>query len=223
MIQPVFDYPWLTLDLGRDMRVISWAPYRPGIVTARHILWREVRNADLTEDFDVLQWLAQECHLRGMQKAVAMLTSRKIATFSVAEANVGGVDVKAVATVGLSNAERAAPVLPRPEQPYASYGTINIAVIVTHPLNDIGLIEAQSIASAARTAAVLESGAMALSGPATGTGTDCIAIAAPAGQDVFCGLHTAPGKAIAAAVYAAVREGADQWIAETGGKPYDLG
>jgi adenosylcobinamide amidohydrolase len=222
-MRPVLDYPWLTLDLGRDMRVISWAPHRGGIVTARHILWREVRNADLTEDFDALAWLAQECLDRGMDQAVAMLTSRKIATFSVAEQQVNGVRARAVTTVGLSNAERAGPVFdPIPTQS-ATYGTINVAVILEHSLNDIGLIEAQSIASAARTAAVLESGAMAQTGPATGTGTDCIAIAAPVGADAFCGMHTAQGKALAAAVYAAVRQGADQWILETGGKPYDLG
>ena len=222
-MRPVFDYPWLMLDLGRDMRVISWAPHRGGIVTARHILWREVRNADLTEDFDALAWLAQECLDRGMEQAVAMLTSRKIATFSVAEQQVDGVRAQAVATVGLSNAERAGPVGDAAPARRATYGTINVAVILDHDLNDIGLIEAQSIASAARTAAVLESGAMAQTGPATGTGTDCIAIAAPVGAEAFCGMHTAQGKALAAAVYAAVRQGADQWILETGGKPYDLG
>jgi adenosylcobinamide amidohydrolase len=222
-MRPVFDYPWLTLDLGRDMRVISWAPHRGGIVTARHILWREVRNADLTEDFDALAWLAQECLDRGMEQAVAMLTSRKIATFSVAEQQVDGVRAQAVATVGLSNAERAGPVADAAPARRATYGTINVAVILDHGLNDIGLIEAQSIASAARTAAVLEAGAMAQTGPATGTGTDCIAIAAPVGAEAFCGMHTAPGKALAAAVYAVVRQGADQWILETGGKPYDLG
>jgi adenosylcobinamide amidohydrolase len=222
-MRPIFDYPWLTLDLGRDMRVISWAPHRGGIVTARHILWREVRNADLTEDFDVLAWLAQECQDRGMGQAVALLTSRKIATFSVAEQRIDGVHAQAVATVGLSNAERAGPAVDSMTEKKTSYGTINVAVILQHRLNDIGLIEAQSIASAARTAAVMESGAKALTGPATGTGTDCIAIAAPVGEDAFCGLHTAQGKALAAAVYAAVRQGADQWILETGGKPYDLG
>jgi adenosylcobinamide amidohydrolase len=141
----------------------------------------------------------------------------------VAETSIGGVFAQAVATVGLSNAERAAPSELYVERTNTVYGTINIAVITECNLNDIGLIEAQSIASAARTAAVLESGAMATTGPATGTGTDCIAVAAPAGQEAFCGLHTPQGKAIAAAVYAAVREGADQWLAETGGTPYDLG
>lgn len=222
-MQLCLDHPWLTLDLGDTMRLISWAPHRGGLTTARHILWREVRNADLTEDFDVLAWLKQECAARGMADAVAMLTSRKIATFSRAERVVGTVRAQAVATVGLSNAERAGDDMSPGDAPRSGYGTINIAVMIDLPLDDVGLIEAQSIASAARTAAVLESGAMSLDGPATGTGTDCIVVAAPAGEMPFCGLHTPQGKAIAAAVYAAVRAGADQWIAETGGKPYDLG
>lgn len=223
MISPVLEHPWLRLDLGQEMRVISWAPHRGGFVRARHILWREVRNADLTEDFDVMAWLEQECRLCGMGDAVAMLTSRKIATFSISEKTVGSVCVQAVATVGLSNAERAGAEICMERRDPAEYGTINIAVICNSYLNDIALIEAQSIASAARTAAILESGAMAANGPATGTGTDCIAIAAPSGDIPFCGLHTPQGQAIAAAVYEAVRAGADQWIAETGGKPYDLG
>ncbi len=223
MIAPRLEHPWLGLDLGQPLRVISWAPHRGGFVRARHILWREVRNADLTEDFDVLAWLAQDCKARGMADAVAMLTSRKIATFCQAERRVGSVCAQAVATVGLSNAERAGDNRGFGAGARSTYGTINIAVILDQPLDDIGLIEAQSIASAARTAAVLDSGAITPDGPATGTGTDCIVVAAPEGDMPFCGLHTPQGKAIAAAVYAAVREGADQWIAETGGKPYDLG
>lgn len=223
MIAPALDWPWLGLDLGRDMRVISWAPHRGGIVTARHILWREVRNADLPEGFDVLPWLAGECDARGQGQAVAMLTSRKLASFTTASASVEGIAAQVVATVGLSNAERAAGEALGHPVPRTGYGTINVAVLLDCPLTDTALIEAQSIASAARTAAVLESGAMAPTGPATGTGTDCIAIAAPAGDIPFCGLHTAQGRALAAAVYAAVRQGADQWIAETGGKPYPLG
>ena len=43
--------PWLSFDLGSDHRVLSWSLTRPGFVTARKILWREVRNADLPRDF----------------------------------------------------------------------------------------------------------------------------------------------------------------------------
>ena len=42
------DRPWLGVDLGAPHRVLSWAVHRPGLVSAQRILWREVRDADLT-------------------------------------------------------------------------------------------------------------------------------------------------------------------------------
>jgi adenosylcobinamide amidohydrolase len=52
--------------------------------------------------------------------------------------------------------------------------------------------------------------------PASGTGTDCIAIAAPAlaRADRYAGKHTAVGHVIGAAVESAVRRGAEQWLLE---------
>ncbi|MFD2843910.1 hypothetical protein [Paracoccus cavernae] len=40
--------PWLIADLGREQEVLSFAPHRPGLVRASRIIWREVRNSDLT-------------------------------------------------------------------------------------------------------------------------------------------------------------------------------
>ncbi len=220
---PVLDHPWLTLDLGREMRVISWAPYRGGLVDARRIVWREVRNADLPPELDVSAWLEQEAVAHGMQDAVVMLTSRKIATFTSRVIEVEDMRVQAVATVGLSNAVRAGPAAPKGKVAQANYGTINIAIILNITLSDIALMEAQNVATSARTAAIMEAGVMTKAGLATGTGTDCVAVAAPSGHSPYCGLHTAQGQAVAAAVYQAVQLGAAQWITETGGKPYDLG
>ena len=76
MINLSLDHPWLCLDLGAQMQVLSWAPYRSGLTHARHILWREVRNADLTEGFDAIHWLENEVSTRKENPAVAMLTSR---------------------------------------------------------------------------------------------------------------------------------------------------
>ncbi|MFD2440749.1 hypothetical protein ACFSS8_23925 [Paracoccus kondratievae] len=39
--------PWLIADLGHQRRVLSFAPHRPGFCRARHILIRQVRDADL--------------------------------------------------------------------------------------------------------------------------------------------------------------------------------
>ena len=75
------------------------------------------------------------------------------------------------------------------------------------------MIEAVSIATEARTAAVLDLGERRKGVAVTGTGTDCIAIAAPLGDDaaVFAGKHTAIGECIGAAVYKATAEGIRTW------------
>ena len=117
--------PWLDFDLGAEMQVLSWAVNRPGLVRARRILWREVRNADLPPGLDVDAWLARELAERGAAEAVALLTSRDIGCFTEARAAVGGVEAHAVATVGLSNAERVGHRVDRRGQ---GWGTINMAL-----------------------------------------------------------------------------------------------
>lgn len=200
--------PWIEFDLGADLQVLSWAVNRPGIVTARRILWREVRNSDLPRDLDVTDWFGDELSQRKAKDAVAFLTSRDVRRFCETQAEVEGVHAHAVATVGLSNAER---VGSRMDYSARNWGTINVAVQLSTGLAQSGLIEAMSIAVQARTAAVMEAGVTLPQGVATGTGTDCVAIAAPAGDTPYAGLHTATGEAIGKAVYQAVHTGALEW------------
>ncbi|MBR9653128.1 adenosylcobinamide amidohydrolase [Thalassovita aquimarina] len=202
--------PWLEFDLGAEHQVLSWSLNRPGFASARRILWREVRNADLTPDLDVRNWLSGELDRVQAQDAVALLTSRDVGSFTEATASAGGCSAHCVATVGLSNAERVGRrVLRKP----GDFGTINIAVQLDCGLTQAGLIEAMSIATQARTAAVIEVGLALPTGIATGTGTDCIAIAAPHGAQDYAGLHTETGEAIGAAVYDATLAGARDWRA----------
>ncbi len=209
----VHDAPWLEFDLGADMQVLSWAVNRPGLVTARRILWREVRNVDLPQDLDVSDWLHGQLSARGALDAVTFLTSRHIRCHHVAEAEVGAVRATAIATVGLSNAER---IGQRIDRAGHDWGTINIALrLDAGPdagLIDVALIEALSIAAAARTAAVMEVGMDLPSGRATGTGTDCIAVAARAGTIAYAGMHTELGEAAGRAVHDAVTAGAQEWM-----------
>ncbi|MFD0858144.1 adenosylcobinamide amidohydrolase [Roseovarius aquimarinus] len=211
------DAPWLEFDLGTEMRVLSWAINRPGLVTARRILWREVRNADLPADLDVHRWLKDALESRGARDAVAFLTSRDIACHHVARAEVEGMRATAVATVGLSNAERIGTRMDRSGQ---DWGTINIALrlepgqgaMAGAGLSDAALIEALALAASARTAAVMEAGFDLPTGRATGTGTDCIAVAAPAGTIGYAGMHTALGEAAGRAVHEATARGAEEWM-----------
>ncbi|KRS12462.1 adenosylcobinamide amidohydrolase [Roseovarius indicus] len=192
------------------MQVLSWAVHRPGLVRARRILWREVRNADLSEELDVEAWLAGELAARGAGDAVTFLTSRDIRAFTRATATAGATEAQAVATVGLSNAER---VGRRVDRTGHDWGTINVALRLNRSLTEAALLEVMSIAVEARTAAVMDVDMPLGPGRATGTGTDCVAVAAFEGRERYAGLHTDIGEAAGRAVYTAVLDGARHWMA----------
>ncbi|MDO5705980.1 MAG: adenosylcobinamide amidohydrolase [Paracoccus sp. (in: a-proteobacteria)] len=202
------NHPWLIADLGTAHRVLSFAPHRAGFVTARRILWRQVRDADLPADLDAGEWLAAQMAAAGLADAVGMLTSRDVVRWCRAAAG----PVTCVATVGLGNAERVGHRQP----PRPGLGTINIAVHLADGLTDTALLEAMTIVAEARTTAVMETGLLLPQGRATGTGTDCIAVAAQTGAGRFAGLHTPLGEAIGAAVYDAVATGCATWMKEQG-------
>lgn len=215
MITLTLARPWLIADLGQEMRVLSFAPWRPGFATARRILWREVRNADLTPDLDVDRWFAAEMARQGATGDIGMLTSRDIGRHFQMRVEVEGIAVTCIATVGLGNAEA---VGARRGRPPAPAGTINLAVVINAGLTETAQLEALTIVAEARTAAVMDSGLRLGNGArATGTGTDCIALACLPGQTRFAGLHTALGEATGRAVRDAVATGAADWIAENGG------
>ncbi len=201
--------PWIEFDLGAPMQVLSWALNRPGFVTAQRIVWREVRNADLPPELDVQDWFLQELQSRGTSDAVAFLTSRDIRAVKQTSATVGTVTAEVVATVGLSNAES---VGHRVDRTGKDWGTINVALRLDQPLTQAALIEVMSVAVQARTAAVIAVDYMLPTGQATGTGTDCVAVAAPVGDTPYAGLHTEVGEAAGQAVYTAVLDGAREWM-----------
>jgi adenosylcobinamide amidohydrolase len=201
--------PWLDADLGAPHRVLSWSITRPGFVTTDSIVWREVRNADLPEDLDVIAWYTRELAATQRSDAVAMLTSRDVTAFETASARTQGTTANCLATVGLSNAERIGTRLDRTGK---DWGTINIALQLDCPLSDTALLETLSIVTQARTAAIIDTDYVLPTGTATGTGTDCIAVAAPAGAEPYAGLHTPVGEATGSAVYDAVRAGAQIWM-----------
>ena len=201
--------PWMEMNLGAPHRVLSWALSAPGFVTATSILWREVHNADLPRDLDVTEWFFDQLRQRDQSDAVAMLTSRDLRAFEIVEATVDDITATCVATVGLSNAER---IGHRMDRTGKDWGTINLALQVSLPMTDAALLETLSIATQARTTAIIETGYTLPSGVATGTGTDCIAVAAPPGGKPYAGLHTPVGEAVGRAVYDAVRTARQMWM-----------
>lgn len=202
--------PFLIASFDAPQSMLSWSLTKPGFRDAREVAWLEVRNADLPPSVDPVTSISQLMADAGLAEAVALVTSRNIARYHVFQARVEEETATCLATVGLSNGER---VGERCAEPVWLPGTINMLVHVSRPLSQGALIETVSIATQARTAAILDANVYRAGVAITGTGTDCIVVSAPKGAEEaqFAGLHTAIGEAVGKAVYRAIAEGTEVW------------
>ena len=145
--------------------------------------------------------------------AVGFMTSRRALAWMESEATEGDCNAWAIGTVGLSNRLRAGDSC-SVHQP----GTINLLVCCSQPLTVEASLEALCLASEAKTLAMMETGERSVQSglPATGTGTDCLAIAWPLAGERSCyaGKHTPAGSAIGRAAYLAVAKGIREWKEE---------
>lgn len=221
MLDLELDDHWLVVRLGTTHRVLSWAVHRPGLVEADAVAWLQVRNADLGPDTDPATLLADRLTKRELSNAVGMMTSCAVRNYERHAATVDDVRADCVVTLGLSNGCRLADL---PAVRAWRPGTINMLLRLSIPLTEHALTEAISIAAEARTAALLaEDPHHGSSNPITGTGTDCIVIAAPLGAGSrYAGLHTAAGQALATAGYHATRAAAKAWFAQHATRPSEV-
>jgi len=190
--------------------MLSWSLTKPGFQVAQRVAWREVRNADLPPTEDPRTSLARLMGDADLGDAVLLVTSRDITRYHLAQATVEGDAATCLATVGLSNGER---VGQRSRDPVWLPGTVNILLHVGRPLSDGAFVETVSIVAEARTAAIVDARVEIGGALVTGSGTDCIVVAAPLGEEPerFAGMHTAIGEAVGAAVTQAIREGVAVW------------
>jgi adenosylcobinamide amidohydrolase len=147
---------------------------------------------------------------------VGFLTSAPLGTFVETRRELEGLWARCVATVGLSNALTIGDL---PTGRSVSPGTINILVQVAVPLSENAALEAVSLVAEARTRAVLEGHVRSTAGNsiASGTGTDCIAVASPlaiSGETApadYAGKHTALGYLIGACASEGISRGVRDW------------
>lgn len=203
-MRPELRPPWLLLDFGRDLRLLGWPVVGKPLGSARRVAWLQVRNADLPLDRDPAAYFSECANAAGISFDAGLMTAAELRGFAIAQRT--GVSV--VATGGLGNAESVMPAAGETQRT-AKVGTINIVAVIEHPLSLAAQIEALSIVAEARTAAVMGFGlTMADERPVTGTGTDCILVAAPGDETGLshCGLHTPIGRALAEAAYDSVKD-----------------
>jgi adenosylcobinamide amidohydrolase len=206
---------WLVVRFSSEHDVLSWAPYRGGLGRASAVAWHRVRDEELRPPVDAKSWLETRMRDAALERAVGLMTSRRLDSHTDVSADWAGLSARSVATVGLGNSLRAGD----PPGAAGRIGTINVLCQLSIGLTEEAMVEAAAIAVEARTLAVLESGvpSRVTGRPATGTGTDCLVIASPAGQRSrakYAGKHTDLGHVVAASVHRAVALGAARWLEE---------
>jgi adenosylcobinamide amidohydrolase len=222
----VSNEPWRWSTVGRTLAVslpepwlvLGWAPLGGGFKRADLIVNHQIEVNDRAATD------APRAHLTGIvrtlqrdpRRAVAMMTGAKIARAAHATVARAGLVVGAWCSAGCTNAlrvgDRATVGVPRSTETtgrkmqVVKPGTINIIVAINQPLTRAAIAEALQIAVEARVTAIHDAGiASVRSGAtATGTGTDCIAVAAPipmgGNSIIYCGKHTLPGELVGRAV-----------------------
>lgn len=205
---------WLVVRFAKDHALASWAIVGGGLRRTLTVAWHQVSEDELRPPVDARELLCVRLRDAGMADAVGLLTSRNLESYVDVTRRYGDVEAHCIATVGLGNALRAGD----PPGPAGRIGTINVLCRLSVPLSTEALLEALALATEARALAVREASIPStVSGePASGTGTDCMVMAAPEhGVPArYAGKHTVLGHLIGTVVREATAQGVEDWKRE---------
>ena len=188
-------------------RVLSWAPLNGGLVEARTILNHQVdiHASSFLEPQASLAALAQSLGVES--PTVGMMTGVLMDRLVHTTLQADTLTLECFATVGLSNALAVGDPATYRERP----GTINIIVACNQALAPPALVEAVQIVTEAKVQALyaVKIRSTVSDTLATGTGTDCVAVACPLGPPTYqyCGKHTHLGALLGRVVRQAIEEG----------------
>ena len=203
----------LILSFSTPARVLSWALLNGGFCRADHVVNHHVVGNDARFCAAPEHWLEQATAKLDLDgKIVAMATAVEMKSLAQVSQSTNSAKVTCFATVGCGNALSIGdPTSAATEQTVLpQLHTINVTVTVAPGLCEEALVEAVQIATEGRVRALYEAGVRSsISGlVATGTGTDCIAVASLGLERArYCGKHTHLGELIGRASYLAVRQG----------------
>jgi adenosylcobinamide hydrolase len=197
----------LIVNLPESYRVMSWAPLGGGLVEACTIINHQVDTNEelLLESTTFLRELVQRLDLDS--PVVGLMTGVLMERLVRKVVGDESCTLECFATVGLSNALAAGDPATYDERP----GTINLIIACSQPLTPVALIEAIAIGTEAKVRALYAAGVKSTVSEAlaTGTGTDCVAVACPLGVPAYqyCGKHTRLGELVGTVVFRAIEEG----------------
>jgi adenosylcobinamide amidohydrolase len=200
----------LVVTFPGPRNVMSWAILNGGVRThASHIINHHVDPHTHGDDpGKTLRQAASRIGIKGT--FVGMLTGADVQQFSMARAMYNELQAYVISTAGCANLATVGETgnFVEGTSPPVETGTINIIVALNYAFTREAMMEAMAIVTEAKVRATYEFGlkSVATGQPATGTGTDCIAVAV--GHDrryVFCGKHTKWGELVGRASLESIR------------------
>jgi adenosylcobinamide hydrolase len=201
----------LILSFPQPVLTLSWAVLNGGFCRADHILNHQVHIGDAAFIADPELWLQKHIHRRKLRgRTVALVTGVAMTSLVEFSARHGAAEVTCFATVGCANALSAGDAASFNGDGMACPHTINMILLVRPGLRQEAMVEAVQIATEGRVRALYESGVLSSQSalPATGTGTDCVAVASLGElESRYCGKHTKLGELIGLASYTSVKKG----------------
>ncbi len=200
----------LVLSFHRPVRVMSWAILNGGLrPNTSHIVNHHVESCSpKDEPAKILRQVTSRLGLKGT--VVGMMTAADVRHYSMARASHKDLVAYSMATAGCMNLATVGE-----EGKYLDHraeaicgDTINLIVVANYRFTHEAMLEAIEIITEAKVKAMYELGlrSKANGEPATGTGTDCVAVAV--GHDrryLVCGKHTKWGELLGRAALESVR------------------
>jgi adenosylcobinamide amidohydrolase len=194
------------LSLTEDYTCLSSAIFGGGLQRKRHWLNLYVSGAEVAETPE--QSLANYCNALHIdsKKSIGMMTAASMNSLRFYSTERNHIAFTAILTTGLSNARCAGDKAD--EQ--AKAGTINLCLISHQALSPAALVEALTMATEAKAAALQQLGVKSFASDniATGTGTDTTAVMAKQTGPAldYVGKHTVAGELLAQACIQALKE-----------------
>ena len=210
----------LIISFPRPVSTLSWGVLNGGFYSADYIVIFQVSGRDREFTTDPSRFLKSAARDLGLEgRIVGMATSVDVASVVSVSFSHVETQVSCFATVGWGNALSVGDPTTWQESDGKPLNTINLILLIQPGLMAEAMVEAVQIATEGRIRALNEAriSSSRSSLPATGTGTDCIAIVSlNKGEAPYCGKHTKFGELIGLAAYAAVKKGLAMGLATSG-------
>src|SRR5262249_5366553 len=153
-----YSLPWnaavrertLVVSLPATYRVLSWAPLAGGLMEAQTLLNHQVQTDECPADEPNVYLQALARRLQLTSPVVGLMTGVKVERLVRGLGQQARVRVECFATVGLTNALAVGDPAIYDESP----GTINLILVVDHPLTAAALVEAVAIVTEAKVRAL---------------------------------------------------------------------